>query len=334
MEGRPDAEGLDRLTPREREVWEFLRVGLTNQEIAERLGVTLDGAKYHVSEIISKLGVRDRYEAASWPERRRWWTAVLAPIGLFWRTAAAASPVQLSSVAMVTSAGLAAAALAGIGLIVVLLVRSDGEQPMLASGVEQEDVTFDGPLLVSNRTHLSLCVGGEDGSDVSDTDLDAVRTALEEGLAAQPEIPPEYSQREVTAGCPPPSEPLGTPERERTIGLQSPHFSSGDGDTPSEHLVFVYLISTELYETTFENESYAFVPAEFGCSGDQCWPVTTGLYLPSSATSAVMREGLLDSLRLLPREPNPEPTLDWEACERGTPPHPDNTCDQYDEIID
>jgi len=47
----------DTLTPREREVPALLRCGLTNEEIAGRLGFTLDGAKYHVSQILSKLGV-------------------------------------------------------------------------------------------------------------------------------------------------------------------------------------------------------------------------------------------------------------------------------------
>ena len=39
--------------------------GLTNEEIAHRLGITLDGAKYHVSQILSKLGVATREEAAA-----------------------------------------------------------------------------------------------------------------------------------------------------------------------------------------------------------------------------------------------------------------------------
>jgi DNA-binding NarL/FixJ family response regulator len=49
----------DALTGREREVLGLVRLGLTNEEIAGRLGITLDGAKYHVSQILSKLGVGD-----------------------------------------------------------------------------------------------------------------------------------------------------------------------------------------------------------------------------------------------------------------------------------
>ena len=75
----------DELTPREREVFDLLRVGLTNEEIAERLGITLDGAKYHVSQILSKLGVSSREEAtsvASVASSRRWPIARAALIGI------------------------------------------------------------------------------------------------------------------------------------------------------------------------------------------------------------------------------------------------------------
>jgi DNA-binding CsgD family transcriptional regulator len=66
---------LDDLTGREREVLDLVRLGLTNEEIANRLGITVSGAKYHVSQILSKLGVATRDEAAVWPAeaRRRWW---------------------------------------------------------------------------------------------------------------------------------------------------------------------------------------------------------------------------------------------------------------------
>src|SRR6266540_2950542 len=67
----------DRLTPREREVLALIRRGLTNEEIAQRLVISLDGAKYHVSQILSKLGVATREQAAARAlgQRRRWWAA-------------------------------------------------------------------------------------------------------------------------------------------------------------------------------------------------------------------------------------------------------------------
>src|SRR5438132_4825315 len=73
--GRP--RHPDILTPREWEVLELVRAGASNSQIAERLGITERTAKFHVSEILSKLGVTSREEAATvaLPERRRWWPA-------------------------------------------------------------------------------------------------------------------------------------------------------------------------------------------------------------------------------------------------------------------
>ncbi len=53
-------------TPRQREVLDLLVRGYTNSEIAQRLGISLDGAKWHVSEIITRLGVDSRDEAAEY----------------------------------------------------------------------------------------------------------------------------------------------------------------------------------------------------------------------------------------------------------------------------
>lgn len=60
------------LTARQEEVLRLLERGLTNTEIAAALGISLDGAKFHVSEIIGKLGVATREEAVeAWRQRRR-----------------------------------------------------------------------------------------------------------------------------------------------------------------------------------------------------------------------------------------------------------------------
>jgi DNA-binding CsgD family transcriptional regulator len=76
--GRPAHPDI--LTPREWEVLGLLRERLTNEQIADRLGISLDGAKYHVSSILSKLGASTREEAAAWraTELRPWWTRLIA----------------------------------------------------------------------------------------------------------------------------------------------------------------------------------------------------------------------------------------------------------------
>ena len=67
--GRPRYEGP--LTPREWDVLHLLEEGLTNEEIAARLGISFAGARYHVAEIISKLAVSSRYEAVEWAREQQ-----------------------------------------------------------------------------------------------------------------------------------------------------------------------------------------------------------------------------------------------------------------------
>ena len=58
--------GAVEFTRRQREVLRLLAAGKTNPEIGEALGISLDGAKWHVSEILGKLDVATREEAAEW----------------------------------------------------------------------------------------------------------------------------------------------------------------------------------------------------------------------------------------------------------------------------
>jgi len=116
----------DILTPREWEVLELIREGLSNEDIAARLEISIDGVKYHVSEILGKLGVRDRLEAARWRPERQWrpWAIVSLPLSRWPRSLAT------RAVAFALAAGVAAMA----GLLIWGLVTTrggDDAQPSL-----------------------------------------------------------------------------------------------------------------------------------------------------------------------------------------------------------
>ncbi len=61
----------DLLTDREREVLAELRAGRSNAEIGDRLHISGETVKTHVSRILSKLGVRTRLEAVAAVNRDR-----------------------------------------------------------------------------------------------------------------------------------------------------------------------------------------------------------------------------------------------------------------------
>ena len=98
------APRFEELTDRHREVLGLLAKGRTNFEIAEALGISLEGAKYHVREIMGRLGVESREEAAEW------WKAQRRPLArsrrafgwLFPRLAVAAGSAALLAFAAVT----------------------------------------------------------------------------------------------------------------------------------------------------------------------------------------------------------------------------------------
>ncbi|SRR6266496_5365151 len=57
--------GLNQLTPREQETLQLLVEGCSNKQIASRLGISINGAKRHVANVLAKLNCPNRTLAAA-----------------------------------------------------------------------------------------------------------------------------------------------------------------------------------------------------------------------------------------------------------------------------
>jgi DNA-binding CsgD family transcriptional regulator/predicted enzyme related to lactoylglutathione lyase len=62
--GRPPHDDL--LTPAEWRVVHAVKHGMTSREIAERRGISIDAVKYHVANVLAKLGLADRGALRHW----------------------------------------------------------------------------------------------------------------------------------------------------------------------------------------------------------------------------------------------------------------------------
>jgi len=71
MANRSDSPNPDvPLTARETQVLRHMALGLTNKEIAQSLTISVETVKEHVQNILRKLAVSDRTQAAVWAVRR------------------------------------------------------------------------------------------------------------------------------------------------------------------------------------------------------------------------------------------------------------------------
>jgi DNA-binding CsgD family transcriptional regulator len=195
---------LDSLTPREHEVLRLLRTGLTDGEIAAQLGISTSTARHHVARIIGKLGVRNRYEAAFWPERPPWWVGApaIAPFAWLWRKTGAALPVKASTLAAAVSGGGLVAVLAAAGLTAFLVANAGTPGDGIDHARAADDVLGDTPAVLSD----SAAIGNDDAA------LDADERA---SAAAQPvdtPVPPLSSGAPSDGGTPAPPQATPPPE--------------------------------------------------------------------------------------------------------------------------
>lgn len=87
--GRPRHD--DALTPAEWRVVEAVRHGLTSRQIAERRGISIDAVKYHVANVLQKLGLSSRAEL-------RLWKGVARGTALFKQEAAVNAQVEIGQI--------------------------------------------------------------------------------------------------------------------------------------------------------------------------------------------------------------------------------------------
>jgi DNA-binding CsgD family transcriptional regulator len=194
------------LTPREREVLALFAAGKTNVEIANELGIRFDTAKWHVSEVLSKLGVERREDAAkAW---RRWQRADRR-----WARAAGAQVRERGALV----AGSVAAVLGLVVLAVVLaaLTRDDATaepQVLLAiqnssSGILVVNVTKDesvlewsndegyqvGPRFSPDGSRVAVLIGGTFEVRAASIELENGREHVSELMGASAAGVPVWS---------------------------------------------------------------------------------------------------------------------------------------------
>jgi hypothetical protein len=163
----------------------LLRRGLTNEEIARELHISPDGVKFHVSDILRRLHVESRHEAAMWqPEPTRSpWAMVFAPI-------IAIKKLHLGTVGYAVAAAITGVTVVGIALLVWGVTRTSRNgntvpQALVRTGVSGVDRAID--LLVHQ-------------------DVD--------GLMSVVQFAPVGCSAQQTVGSPPPcapGQPDGTP---------------------------------------------------------------------------------------------------------------------------
>jgi len=143
MDRRYADDHLAELTDRQRRVLDLIVAGKTNAQIGEALGITLDGAKWNVSEILTRLGFSSREEAAEyWRSRGRIRKQLGRPL-----QALLAMPLA------VKAAGAAGAvAVAAVAVAVIALSPGGGEAPkgsaapFYMEGTMYFEGTMEGPI--------------------------------------------------------------------------------------------------------------------------------------------------------------------------------------------
>ena len=159
-------QGPAAVTDRQREVASLIARGQTNREIAETLGITLDGAKHHVSQLLIRLNLQRREEIAAWHKKdtsvRRLGFSTL-PLLLF---------------------GGAAAVAAVVAVVVGIVLLTQGPAPQEAVGS-----SVAAPTLAADLPASGVPSATPDTFEVTSSDLARMVPDLAELIAVTPLAP-------------------------------------------------------------------------------------------------------------------------------------------------
>ncbi len=167
-------------TPRQLEVIELVAKGHTNAQIADRLDISLAGAKWHVSEVLSKLGVESR-EAI--PDYWRWRRS---PVRALRRRFALALP------ALPLAPTFAGATIVGIALVGGILLAASWPSNEPGAPAEQAQQEAPDPVESARSALAELAALAHfpgssdfDPNDTSGFELQSVEDVFADGEPAQ-----------------------------------------------------------------------------------------------------------------------------------------------------
>jgi DNA-binding CsgD family transcriptional regulator/outer membrane lipoprotein-sorting protein len=166
MRGRSRHRGT--WTERQRQVLDLLARRYSNAQIADELGITVDGVKWHIREILSTLNVQTREDAAEYWRKERGLPARLRRAGL---------PLAGGAALKWGAGALAVGAIAAVSLLAGVALRDDptdsepvAAQPAGDSGtsfyleawMEQANTALDEPhdTFAPNRSELRWWASG------------------------------------------------------------------------------------------------------------------------------------------------------------------------------
>ncbi|MEO9255096.1 MAG: helix-turn-helix transcriptional regulator [Tepidiformaceae bacterium] len=146
------------LSPRQIEVLRLVAEGRTNREIGEALGITVDGAKLNVSELLTKLGLDSREELAGY---WRWHNRRSARVGRAFRGLLSLPVIKIAG-------GLGTVALVGgVALGAFAVFGNDGGTPARRTIPPFEMVAR---IAASGSTAVGTSIAGGSPSPVPESD--------------------------------------------------------------------------------------------------------------------------------------------------------------------